>query len=118
MLNRLVSTLLLVFIFSAQAEPWTTEQKVLSATYLTAHVIDWGQTRSMVINGGYGDNNPILGKHPSMAKVNTYFLVVPIIGYYALDAFPKNRTGILGFLNAVEILQVAHNYRIGVRVSF
>ena len=122
---KYLTALLLACTFQAQAEPWTETQQVLAATYLTAHTIDWAQTRSLARSttggkhgSGYDEKNPILGRKPASDKTNAYFILTPLIGYFVLDALPEYRTGILGFMNAVEIIQVAHNYRIGVRASF
>ena len=120
-----VGAYLLLSSLVAQAEQWTETQQVLAATYLTAHTIDWAQTRSLARSttggkhgSGYDEENPILGRKPASDKTNAYFILTPLIGYFVLDALPEYRTGILGFMNAVEIIQVAHNYRIGVRASF
>jgi hypothetical protein len=115
-MKRLVA-LILFWAFNAYSEPWTDTQKVLSASYLTAHVIDWGQTRDSAKNY-YGEKNTILGAHPSVGKVNAYFVLTPILLYYALDAIPEYRTPALVVLTAVEIAVIARNYRIGVKVAF
>jgi len=53
-----------------------------------------------------------------MAKVNTYFLLTPVLWYYALDNIPQYRTAALTVLNLVQIGVVAHNYHVGIKVSF
>jgi hypothetical protein len=122
---KYLAALILVFAFSAQAEPWTETQQVLAATYLTAHTIDWAQTRSLARSttggkhgSGYDEENPILGRKPASDKTNAYFILTPLIGYFVLDALPEYRTGILAVANVLEIGVVAHNYRIGVKASW
>ena len=86
---------------------------------MTAHVIDWAQTRQIIREPGMWERNPILGPHPSRARVNTYFALAPLAGYLVLDAMPsQHRTTALRFITTLEIATVAHNHYIGVRVRF
>jgi hypothetical protein len=120
-----VGAYLLLSSLVAQAEQWTETQQVLAATYLTAHTIDWAQTRSLARSttggkhgSGYDEENPILGRKPASDKTNAYFILTPLIGYFVLDALPEYRTPALVVLTAVEIAVIARNYRIGVKVAF
>jgi len=115
---KFLAALLLASAFSAQAEPWTETQQVLAATYLTAHTIDWAQTRNLSGRKEYEEKNPVLGSRPASGKTNAYFILTPLIGYFVLDALPEYRTGILAVANVLEIGVVAHNYRIGVKASW
>lgn len=118
-------TKLIAFIFalicgSVNAQSWTPEQKTLGAMYMTAHVIDWGQTRAIAKNPQrWVEMNPLIGPHPSLGRVNTYFALAPVIGYFALDALPsEHRTLALKVLTVMEITTVGRNHYIGIRVSF
>ena len=116
--NLIGSSILLACAFTAQAEPWTETQQVLAATYLTAHTIDWAQTRNLSSRKEYEEKNPVLGRKPTSGKTNAYFILTPLIGYFVLDALPEYRTGILAVANVLEIGVVAHNYRIGIKASW
>ena len=117
-LMKPLAALLLACAFTAQAEPWTETQQVLAATYLTAHTIDWAQTRNMSSRKEYYEKNPVLGSRPASGKTNAYFILTPIIGYFVLDALPEYRTGILAVANVLEIGVVAHNFSIGIKANF
>jgi hypothetical protein len=117
-MKHILAMLLLVCACSARAEPWTETQQVLAATYLTAHTIDWAQTRNLARKSEYEEKNPVLGKRPSGGKSGAYFLLTPIIGYFVLDALPQYRTGILAVANVLEIGVVAHNFSIGIKANF
>jgi hypothetical protein len=42
--------------------------------YLGLHGIDWAQTRTIAKDPvKYGELNPVLGLHPTLGKVNSYF---------------------------------------------
>jgi hypothetical protein len=99
-------------------------------------VIDWGQ--SLNISTYYHDEhkyvdgrwivtrehsfrevNPILGKEPKRATVNTYFsLLIPlhIVGAVLLDE-PYRTVWLAGGI-VVKTACVGHNYRLGVECSF
>ena len=122
---KYLTTLLLLCAFQAQAEPWTETQQVLAATYLTAHTIDWAQTRYSARSttggkhgSGYDEENPILGRKPASGKTNAYFILTPIIGYFVLDALPQYRSEILVVANVLEIGVVARNFSIGIKAKF
>ena len=115
---KYLTTLLLLCAFQAQAEPWTETQQVLAATYLTAHTIDWAQTRNLSSRKEYEEKNPVLGSHPASGKTNAYFILTPIIGYFVLDALPQYRSEILVVANVLEIGVVARNFSIGIKAKF
>jgi hypothetical protein len=115
---KYLCAILLACAFTAQAEPWTETQQVLAGTYLTAHTIDWAQTRNIATNAAYKEHNPVLGSNPSLQKVDAYFLLTPIIGYFLLDAIPAQRTTVLAIANVLEIGVVAHNFSIGIKARF
>jgi len=119
-MTKLLSVFVLIFCTSAHSESWTVEQKILSATYMATHVIDWGQTREIAKHPKESgpEYNPLLGSEPSPGKVNAYFLLTPVLWYYALDNIPQYRTVALTVLNLVQIGVVAHNYHVGIKVSF
>lgn len=57
----------------------------MEALYLALHGLDWAQTREIAANPDkYHERNPILGKHPSQAEVNRYFMLTGL-GHYALS---------------------------------
>lgn len=104
---------------AARAQSWTDEQRTLGAMYLTAHAIDWAQTRQIIREPGMWELNPILGRHPSRARVNAYFALTPLAGYLVLDALPsQHRTTALKVITTLEIATVARNHYIGVRIRF
>jgi hypothetical protein len=122
---KAISAILVLFSFSAQAEPWAETQQGLAATYLTMHAADWAQTRNLARSDsggrhgkGYEEKNPILGRKPSSGKTDAYFILTPLVGYFVLDALPQYRTGILAVANVLEVGVVAHNFTIGVKAKF
>jgi hypothetical protein len=112
--------ILLSFIGCANAEPWDTTDKVLGTAAVATIIVDWGQTRYIAKHPDqYDENNIILGKHPSVEKVNAYF-----VGYIASTLLiadwlsTPNRKLFLGVISVFEIAVTAHNRSIGLKVAF
>src|SRR3990167_6853664 len=98
--------LILCFLpLSAQAD-WDRVDKLLGATAVASLVVDWGQTRYIAKHPeNYEERNLILGKHPSVGRVNVYFTGA-ILGtlLFANWLKPVNRKMFLGTLTAVELI--------------
>lgn len=64
----------------AHADEWTKTNTALQLTWTAMHVLDWSQTRAIAKNPDrYWEKvNPILGTHPSVSKVDTYFAATTV----------------------------------------
>lgn len=118
----LIGCLAAVLTFSpkASAEPWDTGDKVLGVAAVTTLVIDWGQTRYIAKHPDkYREKNKILGEHPSVGRVNTYFVCYIAGTLLVADWFsPNNRKGFLMGLTIVEFSVTQKNKSIGVKWEF
>ena len=116
---KTILCLFLLIPFSSGASDWTREDTYREATYLTLHTIDWAQTRNIARNPLYYEQNAILGKHPSVGKVDGYFVLTGLahiaISYYLPTEYRKAFQYItLG----IEGGAVAHNISLGIGVKF
>lgn len=103
------------------ASDWTTEDTWWQAAYLALHVADWGQTRDIVKREGEGyyETNPILGRHPSLKRVDTYFTVTALAHTAISYALPAAwRRGWQHVTIGVEAGYVSYNYSIGLNINF
>lgn len=86
---------------------------------IVLHAVDWAQTLEIRKSEGMHESNRILGKHPSVKRVNTYFTVTGLaciaINYYLPKPIDK-WFAISWFSNGLA--SVVGNYSIGVRVKF
>ncbi len=111
--------LILVLIFiSTPAYAWTKADTQRQLVYSVLHVIDWGQTRDVVLHG-YPERNLFLGNYPSTQQVDNYFALTLIghslIAYYLPDSYRKQWQSItIGF----EIAIVMGNYSVGINVHY
>jgi hypothetical protein len=92
-------------------------EPLILAMALTA--ADWGQTRYISTHPSYYELNPILGRHPSLGRVNGYFLLgeamLPVARYALPD---KWGTRVMYATIAVEAGWVGKNARIGIKFNF
>ena len=103
-------------------DPWSKQDAVLEATYLAVHLLDWGQTRDIVARekeGYYEAANPVLGKHPSMAAVNAWFIGSSLAHIGITHVLPKQaRPWFQGVTLGIATGCVIRNYSIGLNVRF
>jgi len=108
---------LLIFLFSFSAMADTDWTRVAMNT---ATVLDWAQTRAIARDGTHYETNPIIGKYPSDADVNRYFiaalLTYNLVGEYLIDE--KYQAYFYGGVLVVHGQATMHNYNAGVRFRF
>lgn len=105
---------------SAHAGEWSREDSYREAVYLTVHILDWTQTLNIARNPDkWHEKNPILGRHPSVGKVNAYFATTAAIHVGLAYLLPAEWRKTFQYLSiAVEGGVVAHNYSIGIKTDF
>jgi hypothetical protein len=84
-------------------------------------VADWGQTRYIASHPQqYREAvNPILGEHPSIHRVDAWFLGSLAVNNGIMLALPKKyRPYYAGTVTAVETYFVVSNNRIGIKIDF
>lgn len=87
----------------------------------TAIVMDWGQTRHIASRPQQYEEveNPFLGRHPSMGKVNAWFIGSLAVNNGIMVALPKKyRPWYAGVVTAYETRLVIRNNSIGIKVDF
>src|SRR6266851_1614507 len=119
---RLAFTVLLALAATAARAEWqppTTAETTLLIAAQTSSVLDMLQTLDIKRHPGSYEMNPILGSHPSDARVLTYFATSAVIKTAAWYALPRGWRNIVPVLNlAVEIPLIAHNANVGLEIRF
>lgn len=104
------------------ANRWTMQDTLWEAAYLMTHVADWGQTRDISAqcgSGGYYEVNPVIGRCPSMSRVNLYFLSTALLHAGTATLLPKKyRRFFQTSTMVMEIGYITNNYNIGLKVNF
>lgn len=100
--------------------PFDRTDKKLLVAYSVFHVIDWGQTRTIAMHPEHWHEvNPILGAHPSIGRVNAYFIATYAGNLLLARILPdKWRKLYLTGATMIEFGFAAHNASIGLHVSW
>ena len=111
--------LLFSTVANAENKPWTDTEKELFVAHTALVVADWSQTRQIVKHPEtYAEQNILLGKHPSMDKVDLMFVSTLIGSYYIFDSLDNNRQTWLISATVTRGLIVGHNLHLGLRIGF
>ena len=112
--------LLFCISFHAFADEWTSADTKHELVYLVLHSTDWMQTRYISKNPSYlYEQNNILGKHPSIAKVNNYFAATALMHFGVAYLLPREYRRSFQYITmGVEIGAITHNYQIGIKLNF
>lgn len=91
---------------------------LLVAVYLTAHFMDWAQTRVIAQHPErWREMNPILGEHPLPTAVNIYFAtLLVILGLFLYFAPAWIALSVMSIIVPVEIFVVVRNFQHGIRL--
>lgn len=107
----------------ATDKDWSTGQMALAGVALTAHVMDWNQTRVISKNPdrfyerGFITKD-VIGAHPSTGQVDAYMLGSAVLFMLAAHYLPEYRYTILGVWAVTRIYVVHENKQIGLSASF
>ena len=113
----LIILLTLLPITANAFDEWTDKDELRQRAYMALHLIDWMQTSKMASDDMYFETNPLLGRHPSTGKINTYFAATLVFNYVVARTLQtKYRNTWQSFWLGVKTTYVGHNYQIGVRV--
>jgi hypothetical protein len=103
----------------AIAAEWSATDRALLVSAYAAELADYGLTMDIKRHPGLRELNPILGAHPSDAKVTVYFAGAAAATWALASALPPvYRAAYLGGVVVVECAIVAHNAHLGLTYHF
>lgn len=99
---------------------WSDGDTFREANYMAFHIADWGQTRNIANNPDkYHERNPLLGKHPSIKRVDTHFVVGALVHIGVAYILPRTTREAFQYVTTgFEAAVVFNNNRVGLRVDF
>lgn len=115
-LRRIVLAVLLALsIIGCSPHKWTKQDIYMEGFWQGLNLIDWGQTRKIAQNPDkFHEVNPILGRHPSVGKVDAYMGASAVAHVIITDWIPPKHRW---FWHMVTItcsgLLVNQNFNIG-----
>jgi hypothetical protein len=97
---------------------WTPSQTALAALTSAEILVDWGQTRD-ALNLGHAELNPVLGRHPSAARLAVYNAIA-IPGTLGIGALVSSQWRTVWFASVavMETAVVTRNAILGFQVHF
>ena len=101
-------------------DEWSKRDYTLQATWTVLHIVDWGQTLDIAKNpDNFHENNPFIGEHPSVRKVNLLMGSSTIINPLITHVLPSRwRPYFQGLSLAVTTGCVVNNYKLGLHINF
>lgn len=107
----------------AQSDEWTKGDTYREAAVVATSVVDWAQTLNIHDQYEKGapcwEQNPMLGTHPSRAKINVYFLTSIGLHYVIARMLPRHwREGYQYLSIGWELGMDLHNAHLGFKVVF
>ncbi len=113
--------ILILFIIGASevnAQEWTQENTRWEQAYYVTHLIDWGQTQEIARNPDYYERNAILGRNPTEAEVNRYFILTGIGHHLIARWLDKYRLPYQQATFFINFIAVTGNFTAGVKIKF
>ena len=96
---------------------WHASHIALAGAFAIALWMDAAQTREAV-RRGYQEQNPVLGPHPSVGRINSYTAAAGLGVLAAAAVAPRRaRPWLLAAALAIETLAIAGNARAGLSVK-
>jgi len=116
---KLLLTILLLFSTIASADDWSQEDTERETIFATLMVLDWRQTMDIARHSDIEETNPVLGKHPNNARINTYFAASLAAQYLIAQALPAEYRRCWQNAGIVfEATVVGGNYRLGLQIGW
>lgn len=100
---------------------WSRSSIALASAFTASLLMDAGQTRGLARGGweGFHEGNPLLGRSPSVARVNVYTAVAGLTVLGAAAALPRRvRPWFLGAAFVIEAIAVGRNAQAGITIGF
>lgn len=106
--------------FAYTLDKRSNEDTFYQLIYTTLRTIDWGQTRTTAKNPStHIERNPILGEHPTIGEVNTYFITTLLGHAYISYVLPSKYRRIWQAIWIGQSAQtITRNYIVGVKITF
>jgi len=102
------------------AADWNRKDSQRQWMYLSAHSMDWLQTRYIANHPQtYYETNPVLGDQPSQEKVDRYFFTTALLHSWIAYSLPSRYRKWFQYSTIImETGYVGHNASIGIGIDF
>lgn len=120
---RWISLLLFIPCLAfGQNKEWTQEEKYWATGMVVAQTLDWATTRNLARriqrHEPYHEINPIIGRYPTVGRVDKYFMLYMPLSLIVADNLGQYRLPMLKTIAGVHLLAVGNNLHLGLRLEF
>lgn len=121
-MKKIVNILIACLLFygaSANASDWTEDDTNRQLVFYALKVIDWKQTLSVKNDPNLQEANPLLGPHPSDARVNNFMIGAMLLETgIAVYLDPEQRKYFQYIVIGFTGYTVGHNWSAGAKWGF
>lgn len=113
--------LILMILFPAISQAdWSKNDTNRQLAFTGVLILDWAQTRYIANNPvEFEEKNTVIGKHPTLGRVNGYFASAALIHWGISYALPPGARKVWQNVSiAVEAGQVGRNIQLGIGMDF
>jgi hypothetical protein len=97
---------------------WSTSQQVGYVAMITAHQIDWAQTRTALRRPGFYELNPLIGRHPSTGTLDRYFVASGLL-LYPIPWICNACRRTVPIVASILVLNISRNhFHVGIRARW
>lgn len=126
----MLKILLILFVFwmtmcfvpvqGMAADEWSKRDIWAELAWQGLWAVDYLQTRTIAKNPDrYWEANPLLTRHPSVTKVDAYFLTLALLHLFITDRLPKEHRPIWQILSiTTSVVLMVNNFSIGIKIKF
>jgi len=107
-------------VFGCIGDRWSEREWGRETAWQVLHAVDWRQTRYIAKHPDrYYESNPVLGKHPSTAEVDVYFLAGALLHPLITDLLPGEYRFYWQWITiGISGICVGNNYLVGIRMDW
>ncbi|MFA6903332.1 MAG: hypothetical protein WC236_09640 [Gallionellaceae bacterium] len=119
-MKNFLAAFLFLFSITATADDWTRLDAEREVVYLIVDAMDWAQTRNIARNPDrWYETNAILGDHPSVDKVDAYFVGMALAHCAIAAALPADYRAAFQYATiGIEVGYVHRNLQLGIGIKF
>lgn len=115
---KIICLLLALSGNSVAASEWTPDDTARQVALTALICVDWMQTQE-IVKDSHEEMNPVLGKHPSMKRVNITIGSAIVLSFIIAKMLPsKYRKWFQFIVIGAESAAIYNNYRRGISINF
>jgi hypothetical protein len=114
-----IALIVLMLPLLAYGDEWTEKDTIRQSVFTIVDLMDWKQTQDIARHPNLHETNPLLGSHPTNAKINEMLFFTYGVQIGIAYILPENYRAVWQYSSiAWEAIIVGKNRQIGLKVGF